>query len=93
MSYSFIRCVIFTLVADELGACWRVLAPFIIPLRGTDQRNHLECGSHVKIDSLEPVSPSPAGLDMQKSQTNDHLQDHTGEPITSITLSVSNGLV
>lgn len=90
MSYSFIRCVLFTLVVDELGA---LLAPFIIPLRGRDQRNHLECGSHVKMASLEPVSPSPSGLDTQKSQSNDHLQDHTGEPITSITLSVSNGLV
>ncbi|XP_058097904.1 uncharacterized protein LOC131242936 [Magnolia sinica] len=75
------RWVILTLVTVELDARRKFVAPFVLPLQVSNQKNHLVSGSHVKMEGLNPVYRQPAIMlldDLQRSQRRNYLLDHTG---------------
>ncbi|KAM0945267.1 hypothetical protein DsansV1_C10g0100881 [Dioscorea sansibarensis] len=65
------RCIYFTLVAFGFGVPLNFLAPFFLPVQGSDKTYNLESGAQPDAGSLESSSPPPAVSflgDLQKEQ-------------------------
>ncbi|XP_008811302.2 uncharacterized protein LOC103722496 isoform X2 [Phoenix dactylifera] len=88
------RWIIFALFALEADAYWK-LAPFLPPLRGADQKNHVGSGVSSDMDGLESLSPPPAiivPVDLPKEKKINWLE-HTDSAKPLPMCSSSGGVI
>ncbi|KAG1361195.1 hypothetical protein COCNU_09G006580 [Cocos nucifera] len=88
------RCIIFTLVALDLDAYWK-LAPLLPSLQGVDVRNHLGSGAPSDMDGLGSSLPPQAiifHLDLPKEQ-NINLLECTDSAKPLLVCNSSGGFV
>ncbi|KAF3794969.1 hypothetical protein EJ110_NYTH04677, partial [Nymphaea thermarum] len=83
------RYIFVTFVALPLDERCKIVAPFLLPVRGSDPINHLAPEAHGKMDSLEPL---PSNILFQVDLRRTHLIDHafSAKPFTPNHSSRSN---